>query len=657
MRPAANGSRVAVIGSGPAGVTAAWQLGRQGYAVTIFEAARVPGGAPRLSIPGYRLPAEVVERDLAVLAELGVEIVTGTRITDLDELHRDGFAACVVATGTPIPFRLRVPGETELSGVHPALDFLRDIRLGQPPDLHGQRVAVIGGGNVAIDAARSARRLGAREVHLVCLERRDEMPAYAWEVEEALGEGVHLHDGWGIVGFRGDGRVSGIGLKRCMAVFDEEGRFRPQYDESVVDSLACDTAVVAIGMGADLGAFPSVSGPRSIVADAATLQTAVPWVFAVGDAVTGPTTIAEAVGSGRHAAFMVDRYLRGLELGGFEEPLPVVDKAEVLARQRSYSWRPPLPSSLHLDPTPTDFAELEAPLTEVEARSAAGRCLDCGVCSECHQCIAACPADAIDLSMRSRDEEVEVGAVIVSTGYRLFPADLKPQYGYGRFRNVITGDQMERLLAPTRPYPTVLRPGDGRVPERIAYVMCTGSRDRTVGNPLCSKFCCMYSLKQNQLIMGALPVADVTVHYIDIRANGKGYEEFFEQAKSMGTNFIKGRVASISEKPDGNLVLRYEDIDGGGHIAEAEYDLVVLAVGVQPNPDAGGIFSQNLLTLDSFGWVAESDEEINPASTAIPGVFVAGAASGPRDIPESIVHAGAAVAQAAAYLESKEGRQ
>ena len=188
--------------------------------------------------------------------------------------------------------------------------------------------------------------------------------------------------------------------------------------------------------------------------------------------------------------------------------------------------------------------------------------------------------------MRAETMHVDVGAVIVSTGYALFPADAKPQYGYGSYRNVITGAQMERLLAPTRPYNTVLRPSDGKVPERIAYVMCTGSRDQTVGNPLCSKFCCMYSIKQNQLIMGVLPLADVTVHYIDIRAVGKGYDEFFEQAKAMGANFVKGRVAGITETAEQNLVLRYEDIDNGGVIAEAEYDLVVLAVGVLPNRDA-----------------------------------------------------------------------
>jgi heterodisulfide reductase subunit A len=654
-RPAPNGKRVAVVGSGPTGLTAAWQLARSGYGVRIIESASAPGGAPRLSIPSYRLPAEVVERDVANVTDLGVEIVTGKRVDDLNELRRQGFDAVLVATGTPRPARLRVPGEESLVGVQAALDFLRHIRLGRPQNLSGKVVAVIGGGNVAIDTARSARRLGAAAVHMVCLERRAEMPAYAWEVGEALAEGVQLHDGWGIAGFRGETSVEAVELKRCTSVFDDTGRFMPCYDEATRDDLRCDTAIVAIGMGADTAAFPLLSpaGARALQADPTTLQTVIPWVFAAGDAVTGPTTIAEAVGHGRRAAHMIDRWVRGLPLAGFDAPLPVVDKAEVLARQCRHSLREPQDATLRLTEAPTDFAELEPALTETEARQATGRCLDCGVCSECHECLAACPADAIDLGMRPQKLAVEVSAVVVSTGYRLFPADLKPQYGWGRFKNVITGTQMERLLAPTRPYNTVLRPGDGRVPERIAYVMCTGSRDQTVGNPLCSKFCCMYSLKQNQLIMGALPLADVTVHYIDIRAAGKGYDEFFEQAKAMGTSFVKGRVAGIRETADGNLILRYEDIDGGGVIAEAEYDLVVLAVGVQPNPEAAHPFADGALTLDEHGYVAEVDEDLNPGATSIPGVFVAGAASGARDIPESILHSGAAVAQAAAQLERR----
>ena len=327
--------------------------------------------------------------------------------------------------------------------------------------------------------------------------------------------------------------------------------------------------IVAIGMSADTERFGErleLNRNRTIEADPETLQTALPWVFAAGDVVSGPSMITKAVGQGRRAAFMIDRWLQGEDLATvrFDEPLPAVDRADVLARQSAYARRDPLAASAHFAAAPTDFAELEPPLTEEEAQSAAVRCLDCGVCSECHACVAACPADAIDLDMREEVLDVEVGTVVVSTGFRLFPADLKPQYGYGRFKNVITGMQMDRLLAPTRPYNTVLRPGDGKVPDRIAYVMCTGSRDETVGNPLCSKFCCMYSIKQNQLIMGALPLADVTVHYIDIRAVGKGYDEFFEQAKAMGANFVKGRVAEIVEKDDGDLIVRYEDVEGGG---------------------------------------------------------------------------------------------
>ncbi len=640
--PEPDGKRVAIVGSGPAGLTAAWQLRLRGHQVKIFEAAPEPGGALRLAIPSYRLPAEVVERDIANVTAIGVEIETGKRVEDLETLREDGFDAVLLATGTPFSARLGVPGE-ELDGVVGALDFLRDVKLGAAPDLTGKTVAVIGGGNVAIDAARSVRRLGAAKVHQVSLESRPEMPAHDFEVEEALAEDVVLHDSWGIRGFRGEGAVSAVELKRCTAVFNAEGRFDPAYDESETDELACDAVVVAIGMRRE----------RAIEADPVTLQTAEPWLFAAGDVVSGPTLITTAVGSGRRAAAMIDRFLGGESLTelSFDERLPIVEHADVLARQRSHSYRAPLVTAASLTAAPTDFAELEPALTETEARAATARCLDCGVCSECHECIAVCPADAIRLDQRTEELEVEVGSVVVSTGYTIFPADAKPQYGYGRFQNVITGVQMERLLAPTRPYNTVLRPSDGKVPERIAYVMCTGSRDETVGNPLCSKFCCMYSIKQNQLIMGALPLADVTVHYIDIRASGKGYDEFFEQSKAMGAQFVKGRVASIAEAEEGNLILRYEDIDNGGAIAEAEYDLVVLAVGVRPNLETKALFTAEELALDEFEYVDEPEEDLNPGATSIPGVFVAGAASGAKDIPESILHAGAAVAQAAAHLE------
>ena len=662
-RPAApperNAKAVAVVGSGPAGLTVAWLLARRGYGVKMFEAAPCPGGALRMGIPSYRLPVEVVEADVANLTAIGVEIECNARVDDLAQLQGQGFDAVVVATGAPVAARLGVEGEDTLEGVIGALDFLADIKLGRATELSGRVVAVVGGGNVAIDAARSALRLGAAEVHLVCLEGRDQMPAHEFEVAEACAEGVQLHDRWGVAGLEGGSRVEALELKTCLSVFDPDGRFNPRFDVGGHDEVVCDTVIVAIGARPDTATFPSLApgGARALVADSATAKTPVRGVFAVGDAVSGPSTIAKAVGAAARAAAMVDDWLQGRRLEAPVAPLAVVERADVLSRQAGYAQRPPVAAGLRLGPAPSNFAELEAPLSEEEARSAAGACLDCGVCSECHECLAACPADAIDFAMRDSDVEVDVGTVVVSTGYHLFPAELKPQYGYGRYKNVVTGEQMERLLAPTRPFNTVLRPGDGRVPERVAYVMCTGSRDETVGNPLCSKFCCMYSLKQNQLIMGALPLADVTVHYIDIRAAGKGYDEFFEQAKAMGTNFVKGRVARVSELANGNLVLRYEDIDNAGRIVEAEYDMVVLAVGVQPNADFARLFEHGELALTDHGYIEEVDEDLSPGATSLAGVFVAGAASGPRDIPESILHAGAAVAQAAAYLESAGARR
>jgi heterodisulfide reductase subunit A-like polyferredoxin len=324
----------------------------------------------------------------------------------------------------------------------------------------------------------------------------------------------------------------------------------------------------------------------------------------------------------------------------------------VLARDTCYREQTPKRPREVLRLAPGEFYPDEETFNEEEAVTCSGRCLDCGVCSQCNSCVDICPADCIDLDMKDEDIEVDVDAVVLATGYTLFPAELKPQYGYGTFKNVITGMQMDRLLAPTRPYNAVVRPGDGKVPDSIAFILCTGSRDETIGAPMCSRICCMYSVKHNQLIMGALPLADVTVYYMDIRTPSKGYNEFFEQARGMGANFVKGRVASVTEKENGNLMLKYEDIETGT-LTETEHDMVVLAVGVRPNEEAAHLFADGELRLDEFGWVGEADEDVDPGATNIPGVFVAGAASGVKDIPDSILHSGGAAAQAAAHIEGK----
>ncbi len=451
--------------------------------------------------------------------------------------------------------------------------------------------------------------------------------------------------------------MQSINLLHCESVFDDQGKFSPKYFEQTPRAaIECDLVIVAAGMRPDSGDFGLEINPSGTIKgrqrDSADRN--VPYVFAAGDVVAGPSMITTAAGLGSRAAFMMDRWLQGQDLNpaDFDSRLPMVDKVAVLGRQKTYTTIQPVVARHVETLKPGEFYPDEPEVTEEEVLASVNRCLDCGVCSECNSCVDICPADCIDLNMRDQDIEAEVGAVVLATGYTLFPAELKPQYGFGTYKNVITGMQMDRLLAPTRPYNGVVRPGDGKVPDNIAFILCTGSRDETLGNPMCSRICCMYSVKHNQLVMGALPLADVTVYYMDIRTPSKGYNEFYEQAKGMGANFVKGRVASIAEKDDGNLVLKYEDIETGT-LTEMEHDMVVLAVGVQPNDEAAHLFADGMLALDDFGWVGETDEDVNPGATNLPGVFVAGAASGVKDIPDSILHAGGAAAQVAAHLEKK----
>jgi heterodisulfide reductase subunit A len=277
--------------------------------------------------------------------------------------------------------------------------------------------------------------------------------------------------------------------------------------------------------------------------------------------------------------------------------------------------------------------------------------IDMDHCILCGACEKVCPADSIDFTQESEFMDISVKSVVLATGYQLFDPTRIERYGYGEFPNVVTAMQMERQLVPTRPYNNVLRPGDGKMPDNIAYVLCTGSRDATVGNPICSQVCCMYSIKQAQLLMGALPMADITIYYLHIRAFGKGFEEFYQQARAMDVQFVKGKIGRVSEKDDGNLILRYEDIEQGV-VKEAEHDLVVLSVGILPDMLPGGLFSNRELELDPFNFIKQADILTNPAKTSIEGVFVAGTATGPMDIPDSILSAGAASSETTAYLRS-----
>ena len=386
--------KIAVVGSGPAGLTAAYCLAREGYGVTVFEKLPVAGGMMSVGIPEYRLPRDVISREIKVIQDMGVEIKTGVTFgkdVTLESLKQDGYQAVFLATGLHLNRRLNLDKE-DLKNVLKGVDFLRDVSLGRPV-LIGKKVVVIGGGNVAIDVALTSIRKGATGVSMVCLEQRDEMPAWEHEIREALEEGVQIINGVGPNKFlEKHGKLSGMELKRCTSVFDEKGIFNPKYDATILTTLEADTIIVAIGQAADLSFAEKqgigVSPEGRLEADPVTLQTPAEGVFAGGDACYGPKSVAEAIGSGKEAAISIDRYLRGLGLGSDRgtrlNPItkPVIEK-------HSPSPRTEMP---RLDPRERvkSFAEVRLGFTEDMVLQEAKRCVSCGTC-----CIQACPYDAI----------------------------------------------------------------------------------------------------------------------------------------------------------------------------------------------------------------------------------------------------------------------
>jgi len=280
--------------------------------------------------------------------------------------------------------------------------------------------------------------------------------------------------------------------------------------------------------------------------------------------------------------------------------------------------------------------------------------IDIDYCLFCGKCLKACSTDAIDFTQQPEELEIEARSIILATGYEVTPMDAKEEYGAGKLPNVIDGLMMERLLAPTGPYGRVLRPSDGKQPTSIAYVQCAGSRDETLGVSYCSRVCCMYAIKQAMLLTGALPLADITIYYMDIRAFGKGYEQFYQNAKAMGIEFVKGKVARINEDEDHNPVVRVELIDEDGSVVERTHDLVVLSVGMLP-----GYHPQQMFGVpdDEDGFIQAPNFNISSTQTAQPGIFATGTATGPMDIVDTIMTAGAAAAEASAYLHSHNGHK
>ncbi len=381
------GGRVAIVGAGPAGLSAAHFLRRLGREVTVFEAAPEAGGMLRFGIPGYRLPREALRRDVERLRRQGIELRTGCalgRDFTLASLRREGFDAVLLAVGAGAAKALRVAG-AGLGGVVPGADFLRDVASGALAGavLGDRSVLVIGGGNVAVDAARSAMRLGAASVTLACLERSDEMPAYAPEVASAGAEGIAVMNSWGVGELLGcNGRVRGARLVRCLSVFDEDGHFAPRFDAAIIRETDADTVIVAIGQDVEPGFLCGCGGTLELGADgllprdlgeAGALGAG---VFACGDVCLGPSSVVLAVASGRRAAEAIDRHLGGS--GDIPSLLQPDNPASWLGRDEGFAGRARMPGhELSLDLRRRGFSEVDAGPAADEALSEAGRCLQC----------------------------------------------------------------------------------------------------------------------------------------------------------------------------------------------------------------------------------------------------------------------------------------
>ncbi|RPI33051.1 MAG: FAD-binding protein [Chloroflexota bacterium] len=673
-----SGKKVAVIGSGPAGMTCAQDLVRKGHAVTVYEALPKPGGMMRVGVPEYRLPYDLVQSEIDAIVAEGVELHLNHRVDDVPALLNQGFDAVFFAAGAHTGIKLPIPG-ADLPQVTNAIDFLRELSLrsDQNPaaggsvsllsQIKGRGVLVLGGGNVAIDAALGAVRLGAGWVGMSCLESREKMPAHDWEIRDAMDEGVEVFPSRTFKEVTSqNGAVSGVRTVDVNFRGFIEGR--PDFDEiaGTEATIPADIVIFAIGQRPAIdclqGRLETVRG-RFPQVDRETLATSLPGIFAGGDVVTGTAFIVDAIAAGHKAAGSIDRYVRGeaLNVANIRPPAVKLDEAEV---QRRLVENPALlapraePKARPAAERRLDFAEVYTGLTEEEARREAARCLSCGVCSECLQCVYACRAGAIDHNQVEELVELQVGAVVLTPGLQPVSGSIRPEFGYGYYPNVVTSLEFERMLSASGPFSGVVqRPSDQAHPHKIAWIQCVGSRDVSCDQGYCSSVCCMYATKEAVIAREHDAHIEPTIFYMDIRAFGKGFDAYIERAeREQGVRYVRSMVSSVKEVPGSrNLRLSYATFGANGQplTHDEEFEMVVLSVGLKPTSETEAMAQRLGIDLNEYGF-AEAPL-YQPTATSKPGIFVAGAFSEPKDIPETVIESSCAASQASALLAQARG--
>jgi heterodisulfide reductase subunit A len=678
--------RVAIVGSGPAGLICAYELRQRGYKPVIYEAQPVPGGMLSVGIPAFRLPREVINSEINKLKEIGIEIKintpVGTAVT-LEQLRKQ-YTAVFIGIGAHVERKLKVPGE-DLPNVWGGIEFLRKVNLtpgpfpkgkGSPPPSLGEglgerseggqgirlgkKVLVIGGGNSALDAARTALRCGAEDVTIVYRRTRAEMPADPKEVEAAEEEGVKmlfLTAPKAILGNKETGVTALECLKMKLGAPDASGRPTPEPIPGSQFVLPCEAIIATIGQVPDLASLGENLGIEmtkwgTLKADPLTLEINIPGVFAGGDCVTGPDVVVNAMYAGKKAAISIDRSINredmrtGRELEGPFKPTYTVETSGVTMQREI-----PMPA-IELSRRRT-FDEVHTGYTQELAVAEAKRCLDCGICCDCRLCATVCEPKAINYEMQDEISEVVVGSIILATGFKPFDARRIPRYGYGKYPHVYTALEVERMTNSAGPTGGEIRLRNGSEPKSVGIIHCVGSRDRNY-NSYCSRVCCLYSLKLAHLIKERTH-AEVYNFYIDMRVPGKAYEEFYDRMLEEGIHFIRGRVAEVTDHamtPDeeNKLVIRAEDTLIGV-IRRIPVDMVVLAVGLEPQADADEVRRKFYISCGTGGFFLERHPKLAPVQTFADGIFIAGACQGPKDIQDTVAQAGATAAEALVLID------
>jgi heterodisulfide reductase subunit A-like polyferredoxin len=647
-------TKVAVIGAGPAGLNCAYTLAKEGYKVTVFEKLPVGGGMLKIGIPDYRLDKSVLQHEIDLIEELGVEIRYNTPIgKDLkfDDLRKEGYKAFFVAIGAHVDSKMGIPGEDN-KNVLSSIDFLCELNLGNTPNI-GKKVVVIGGGNVAMDAARSAIRLGS-DVTVVYRRTENEMPANEWEVAHAVEEGVKFSflttQTEVLIDENSEDRIIGLRcLKNELGPPDSSGRRRPVPVKGSEFTIQADTIIVAIGQKVDNSireaGFDCFDKYGNIEAEHC--KTRVSDIFAGGDAETGPATVIEAIAAGNRAAKAIINFLENKDLPVDPHLLPETDISRVDLKNVPYFHRASM-NMIDLDRRKSTFDEVELGLTDEQAKTEALRCVDCSICCECRACEEACQSGAICHEAKDRVIELDVGSVILTPGCDM--TDKIPyELGYGRYKDVVTAMEYERILSASGPFSGhVQRMSDGRAPKRIAFIQCVGSRDHQCDVDYCSSVCCMYAVKEAQITKEHLPsVEQIDIYYMDMRAFGKDFDRYVLSARDKyGVNFIRSRVGEINENDDGSLKL--SSVGPDGSVRYSDYDLVVLSTGFKANDETAELMKKIGVKTDRYGFIHCDDFEA--PNTSFPGILACGAAAGPKDIPETVIEASAAAAVAAGMV-------